>query len=175
MIDLGNASLAKLEALLHEWGCLWGIKDLQGRVSLRFSHRLRKSLGRCRPDQGTITLRAGLPMATLYAILCHEAAHVAAFLLYGAAVKPHGQEWASLVSTAGFTPAVRLPGPATNTPGSSVPPRPFRYAHQCLACQATRWARRPMRCWRCADCLALGLAGAMQVIDKQDPGVPTCR
>jgi hypothetical protein len=156
----------QLAAILHPWGCRWGLPGFERNLTILHSKRLTKSLGRCNPATGTITLRADLPPEQLPYVLCHEAAHIAVFLLFGPRLKPHGPEWSSLVTMAGFTPSAQCPGeqpplPIRNPP----PPTPFRYAHQCLVCQTTRWARRPIRRWRCAECLALGLTGEMKIID----------
>jgi len=166
--DTVNASAAPWASIIHLWGCRWGIPGFEASLSIRVSGRLTRSLGRCNPARGTITLRAGLSPDQLPYVLCHEAAHIAAVLLFGPAIKPHGPEWASLVSAAGFIPSVRYPGAPPPAPvAKPAPPGRFRYAHQCLTCQTTRWARRPMRHWRCAECLAAGLAGEMLLIDTQ--------
>ena len=160
-------------ALLRTWGRLWGLDGLEHRITLRESGRLTRTLGRCQPGTGLITLRAGLPPDQVPAILCHEAAHVAAYLLHGPGLRPHGPQWAALVAQAGFRPAVEYAGPAPCLPGRlSTPPGSFRFAHRCPVCQATRWARRPVRGWRCADCLAQGLSGAMEIIDTRTPAIP---
>ena len=165
-------SLAQLLALIHPWGCLWGLPGFEQNLTLRFSPRLTRSLGRCNPAAGTLTLRLGLPEDQIPSILCHEAAHIAVYLRFGAGRRPHGPEWATLVALAGFLPAVHAPGPKTPSPRHSRQPGLFRYAHQCLVCQATRWARRPIRNWRCAECLRAGLTGDMQILDTQRPDGP---
>jgi hypothetical protein len=168
-VDDHEPSLTKLAALIHPWGCLWGVPGFEQNLTLRFSPRLTQSLGRCNPAAGTITLRLGLPVDQIPYILCHEAAHVAAFLRFGSGLQPHGPEWASLVALAGFPPAVNAPGPRTPSSRNPAQPGSFRYAHQCLVCQATRWARRPIRRWRCAECLAVGLTGEMRIMDTHCP------
>jgi hypothetical protein len=171
--DRLDPSLAQFEALLYSWGSLWGLPGFEQNITIRPSRCLTRSLGRCNPAAGTITLRAGLPMDQIPYILCHEAAHIAAYLLFGADRKPHGPEWASLVAGAGFTPSVRFPGGQIPDPNSlSTQTGRFRYAHQCLACRTIRWARRPVRGWRCAQCLALGLTGEMKLIDTQRQDAP---
>jgi hypothetical protein len=173
VIDPLEPSSAQLVALLHAWACQWGLPGFEQHITIRLSRRLTRSLGRCNPAAGTITLRRGLTMDQIPYVLCHEAAHIATFLLFGAGLKPHGPEWASLVAAAGFTPSVRYPG--AQLPILSTQPFQtgrFRYAHQCLVCQTTRWARRPVRGWRCAQCLALGLTGEMKLIDTQSQDAP---
>lgn len=168
MADLLEPFSVQMKALIHPWGCRWGIPGFERNLAILQSKRLTRSLGRCQPNNRTITLRSDLPAYQLPAILCHEAAHIAAFLLFGPGLKPHGPEWASLVTQAGFTPYAR--GPGVSSPPSfrhPIPTGAYRYAHQCLVCQTTRWARRPIRRWRCAECRALGLTGEMKIIDTQ--------
>lgn len=171
-VDDHAPSLTKLAALIHPWGCLWGLPGFEQNLTLRFSPRLTRSLGRCNPAAGTLTLRLGLPDDQIPYILCHEAAHIAVFLRFGAGLRPHGPEWAALVTLAGFSPAVQVPGPRTPPKQNPVPPGPFRYAHKCIVCQTTRWARRPMPRWRCAECLAAGLTGEMRILDTHYPDGP---
>ena len=91
---------------------------VESAVTITLSTRLHRSLGRCRPAQGLITLRPDLA-SSFDAVLCHEAAHVAAFVLHGRTVRPHGAEWASLVAAVGFDPVVR-------TRMAGARPRPIR-------------------------------------------------
>ena len=51
---------------LSEWAKLWQAPGLPGRVSISFSPRLRRSLGRTRPQSGVVTLHAGLASAHLF-------------------------------------------------------------------------------------------------------------
>ncbi len=162
----------QLAVLIHPWGCLWGLPGFEQNLTIRFSQRLTRSLGRCDPAAGILTLRSGLLATQIPYILCHEAAHIAAFLRFGPGLRPHGPEWASLVVLAGFQPTVHSPGITRLSPHSPGQPGSFRYAHRCLVCQATRWSRRPIRRWRCAECLAIGLSGELQIIDTQKPEVP---
>jgi len=97
------------------WGALWGLPELEARVEVEFSPRLRVSLGRARPDTGRITLHEGLRKSRtgfLLEVLCHEVAHVAAVLRAQEAgqptPQPHGPEWESLVLEAGFRPVRRM-------------------------------------------------------------------
>jgi len=117
--------LAQLLALIHPWGCLWGLPGFEQNLTLRFSPRLTRSLGRCNPATGVLTLRRGLPADQIPSILCHEAAHIAVFLRFGTGLRPHGPEWASLVALAGFLPAVHAIGPQPQpAPAWPLPLRP---------------------------------------------------
>jgi predicted SprT family Zn-dependent metalloprotease len=116
------------------------------------------------PAAGTITLHAGLasaPRALLHEVLCHEAAHVAVYCLYGPDARPHGREWADLICRAGYPPVTRLP---TELSGLSPPARATsRYEHLCPVCQAVRIAGRPVSRWRCQACVEAGLPGELEI------------
>src|SRR5680860_147490 len=143
----------EVEKLLSSWGSLWGLQNFQHDVTVSFSNRLKTSLGRCRPAESKITLRANLragPKPVLAEVLCHEAAHIAAHKLYGPQATPHGLEWKALVVAAGFEPRTRA------RPGVAAKPRKARsglleFKHRCPVCQSVRFARRPMPSWRCED------------------------
>lgn len=154
-----------VRALTH-WGNLWNAPELPGLVTVRVSTRLRRSLGRYNPSSCTITLAAALTPAQIPAVLCHEAAHAVTALRYGRAARPHGVEWAGLMTLAGHAPTTRdyvecIP---RGQPGQTMPGR-YRYAHRCEVCQQVRWAKRPMPRWRCADCTSIGLEGRMAILD----------
>ncbi|MGB5160980.1 MAG: SprT-like domain-containing protein, partial [Thermoanaerobaculia bacterium] len=134
-------------------------------TTVEFSTRMTRSLGRCYPRRCLIRIAARLrnePPANLDEVLCHEAAHLAAFRLYGPGAKPHGREWQDLVKKAGFPPSARMRVDAS----SSLAPRrrnTVHYEHRCPVCQASRAARRPMRRWRCASCRDAGLEGLLEI------------
>jgi SprT protein len=160
-----------IEGMVERWGRLWGVGDLADSVTVEFSRRLRTSLGRCRPASGLIRLAERLQEVDpgpLEEVLCHELAHVAAFRLHGPRIRPHGPEWKALVSQAGFLPRARFPGEALGVP--PTPPR-FLYEHRCPVCRARRVARRTVRAWRCAGCLAAGRSGKL-IVTKFSPGPP---
>lgn len=185
-----------LPDLITHWSARWHTPDLAERLTITFSARLRRSLGRCRPATGRITLQAALrdgPPERLAEVLCHEAAHVAVYLLHGASARPHGDEWRALVTAAGFTPRVHagtstpLPWRAvhsdTESSASSHPTQPtaaagptysprdhaprLPYEHRCPVCHTVRYARGPVPRWRCAECLDVGLAGELCVTRRR--------
>jgi predicted SprT family Zn-dependent metalloprotease len=161
----------ELRSLITKWGALWGVPDLESGISVTFSGRLKKSLGRCRPSLGRITLRSDLQnenSSRLVEVLCHEAAHVAAYKLFGSAAAPHGPEWRSLVTQAGFEPHVRTAGPSAEQRAPSEGPPTLAYEHRCPVCHTVRYARRPVSRWRCAECLDTGLPGEL-VITRHRP------
>jgi hypothetical protein len=68
----------RFRPLLERWGELWGVPGLPSRVTILPSTRLRRSLGRCQPATGRISIRASLldgDPRLLEEVLCHEAAH----------------------------------------------------------------------------------------------------
>lgn len=140
-------------------------------MTVTFSHRLRHTLGRCTPIRGEIVLSASLrsaPASKLAPVLCHEAAHVAAFLLYGGAVAPHGKEWAALVRAVGHTPSMRLLYPSDHSLKlTRTHLGAFRFEHRCPVCHSVRWAARRVSVWRCAECRSAGLIGVMEIVDLE--------
>jgi SprT protein len=98
-------------------------------------------------------------------VLCHEAAHVAAYELYGAKARPHGSEWAALVTAAGFRPRHKAADPNALEPKLSHPPRKL-FEHLCPVCQITWVARKRMSRWRCTYCLADGLTGELVITER---------
>jgi len=97
---------------IRDWSSLWHTPDLPSQVHITFSPRLRASLGRCSPRTGSIRLNPGLleaDPAILREVVCHEAAHVAAWLLHGRRARPHGREWKDLMRAAGYEPRARWP------------------------------------------------------------------
>jgi len=158
--------------LIREWGDLWGAATLPSQVTVEFSPRMRRAAGRALVDQGLVRLASWLrdaPRAIHDEILCHEVAHVAARLIHGRKIRPHGPEWKGLMRQAGYAPRVRLD--PRHYPGVEIPrlparrsrPAKARYLHRCPICQAARVARRPVRGWRCAVCVRAGRNGTLDI------------
>lgn len=97
--------------LLQEWCDLWCADALAPEISVELSSRMTRSLGRCYPDRKLIRI-AGFVLedsdALFREVLCHEAAHLAAYHLHGRSIRPHGHEWKELIQMAGYPPAVRF-------------------------------------------------------------------
>ena len=152
--------------LLARLSIVWGTPDLESSVHIRASRRMTRTLARAFPATGEIRVSSRVlefaPEDLLREIVCHEAAHVACFLIHGRRVRPHGQEWRRLMRQAGYAPRVRL---STDTiPSLAHPPRrPRVYQHHCPACGWTRLARTTNRRWRCAACVAVGRSGRLIV------------
>lgn len=152
--------------LLNRLGKVWGLPDLAGTVDIRFSRRLHRSLARCRPADGRITLNSDLQSVApgrLAEVLCHELAHVAVHRLHGEGADPHGAEWRRLVRAAGFEPAVRTRDTSSRDREHDSAGDRLRWEHRCPVCQTVRWARKPVTTWRCAECLDAGLDGRMVI------------
>ncbi len=160
-----------LRSRARRWGELWGVPHLADSVTVEFSPRFRSSLGLCRPGEGRIRLAAHLANGRpelLEEVLCHELAHVAVYRLHGRSVRPHGPEWKGMVRAAGFEPRVRFHREEGGFPARATRPR-ARWEHRCPVCQARRVAGRPVRNWRCVECLRAGLPGTL-VITRMPAG-----
>ena len=165
-------SATPLNAQLHDaivgWQSMWHTPGLADLTRVTFSPRLGRSLGRCVPAAGRVTLTTRLRRASrnrLLETLCHEVAHVAAYMLHGSAARPHGPEWAALVRAAGYDPSThaqpRRGAPKTpKRPPRAKSPR-FTVVHTCPVCHSRRYARRVMSAWRCRTCVDAGLSGKM--------------
>jgi predicted SprT family Zn-dependent metalloprotease len=154
-----------LRSRARRWGELWGVPDLADSVTVELSRRFRSSLGLCRPAEGRVRLAAHLANGRpelLEEVLCHELAHVAVYRLHGRSVRPHGPEWKGLVRAAGFEPRVRFQRDEGGFP-ARAPRRRSRWEHRCPVCQARRVAGRPVRNWRCVECLRAGLSGELVI------------
>ena len=102
-------------------------------------------------------------------VLCHELAHVAAYELHGRRHRPHGPEWAALMQAAGFEPRARARLTHDVSALLVAPRRGSQYEHRCPVCRAVRFARRPVRQWRCVACITAGLDGHL-LISKWNEG-----
>ena len=154
------------EGWLAAWAGAWGVPELPARVSIVFSQRLQSSLGRCAANAGLIRLNPGLLDSApdvLREVVCHEAAHVATWLLYGRRARAHGHEWKELMQRAGYEPRVRWAEAAVPKSVRERRGRPFVYVHTCPVCRAHWIAKRTSSAWRCATCRGAGREGRLQV------------
>ena len=167
-----RSSTPPLTDQLHDaivsWQSTWHTPGLADITRITFSPRLERSLGCCVPATGRVTLTTRLRRGSrerLLETLCHEVAHVAAYMLHGTAARPHGPEWAALVRAAGFDPGTharpRRGAPKKPTrPAYAHPPR-FTVVHTCPVCHSRRFGRRVMSAWRCRTCVDAGLSGEL--------------
>ncbi|MGH9391819.1 MAG: SprT-like domain-containing protein, partial [Vicinamibacteria bacterium] len=149
---------------------LWAVPGLEAKSRIEWSSRLTRSMGRAFPDRRLIRIASFLSTSDeplLEEILCHEMAHLATRELYGPKARPHGPEWKALVVKAGFEPRTRLPSPNGSAPSSRKRGRRFFYVHRCPVCQISRTARRVVRRWRCAACVASGLEGRLHITRRE--------
>ncbi len=148
---------------------LWSRPDLGETVSTRFSTRLSKSWARTNLETRTITLATTLrsDLSRLEEVLCHELAHIAAHDSVGHEEGPHGPTWKQLVRIGGFEPRLRLA--CGDDAPRIVDRRRSRFLHRCPICDFSRVAARPMRSWRCADCVTAGLRGDLVITEKRAP------
>ena len=140
---------------------LWACPELADEIEVTYSTRLRRALGIAYPERSLVRLHASLrtaPKERRESVICHELAHITVFRRHGHGAKPHGQEWKALVQSAGFVPQVRQP--ATKQGWQR---RTRRFQHACPVCQHSRFARIPIRRWRCATCVEAGLNGELVI------------
>jgi hypothetical protein len=102
-----------LQSEIDAWCAVWGLPELAQRVRIDVSARFTSSLGRAYYRTCSIRLHAQLlepERATLLReVLAHEAAHLAADMLHGSRIRPHGREWRETFRAIGFTPRVTVP------------------------------------------------------------------
>ncbi len=152
--------------LIAAWGEAWGLPSLGDELTITLSSRFRTCLGRCTPTSNEIRIAAFLAHATpdlLHEVLCHEAAHAAAFRLHGGRLRPHGREWAQLMRVAGFRPRASIPTDELDNQPSEMGRRRVRWEHRCPVCDMHHLAGRPVKTWRCATCRNRGLDGKLVI------------
>lgn len=157
----------KVRELLSLWGERWGVSDLADRALCRFSSRMKRSLGRCYTSTGVISLNSALLQegngAVAVEVLCHEAAHLAATILGGRRVKPHGSEWRHLMEAAGYRARVRFPAGEVRGLATRGSAPKYEYLHCCRDCAATFKTYATNRRWRCRSCFTSGREGKLAV------------
>ena len=146
-------------------GSKWGVGTGFDNLSLTISTRMRRTLARCYPRLRRVVLSQrvlALSSKQLREVACHELAHIAAYQLFGSRARPHGIEWQRLVSMAGYPPS---PYSAVSSSRSMKQPktRARGVVHVCPICQTRRFGVRSVPRWRCAECMAAGLSGELQI------------
>ena len=143
---------------------LWDVSSAARSIVVRFSTRLTCSVGRADLVRGRVSLATCLRSepALLDHALCHELAHLVAFRRVGQSERVEGPTWQALMRLAGYEPILRLAMPPVSTSKAKAI-RVRRYRHRCPTCQFTRTAARRMPAWRCADCVAAGLDGRLDI------------
>ncbi len=169
MPELSVELSATLDRCLSEWGLM----KLSGKVACCFNPRLRRSLGRCRSAAMSIELNPCLLLeanrSLLMETLCHEAAHVAAPLLYGRRIRAHGPEWRHLLARVGYRPRATIPASEV----SGILPRARRrgavFEYRCLECGRVHLARRRSTRYRCRSCVMAGGEGLLRITRVTEP------
>ena len=159
---------AKLKHLLTKWARLWGVPSL-AQVEVASNIRLRSCLGRCFPKLHRIELNTSLfrkDRQHLNQVLCHEAAHIAAYALSQEESRPHGPRWILLMKKAGFKPetTISLNRCVPYEHRSKVSDKIFE--HYCSVCRFVRFARKPIPRWKCRTCVSAGLSGDLKIAPR---------
>jgi predicted SprT family Zn-dependent metalloprotease len=168
---VGEIDPGLVATAIGAWERAWDTPGLANGLTVTFSTRLRRTLGRAVPARGAVVLHALLrdaPAERLLEVLCHEVAHIVAFRRARAAgarrAPPHGEAWAALVRAAGYEPATRAARPEGAAPHRPARRAGLRVAHVCPVCHSRRLARRVVPGWRCAACVAVGLEGRLEIV-----------
>lgn len=160
----GTDDLSKSPKLLRRWARCWGTSELAEQITSVWSSRLCRSLGRAYPDRKIIRLSLLLNepqyISLFEVVLCHEAAHLAAFRIHGNRAAAHGPKWEDLVRLAGYEPRQSY---KTDSLSERQDPESICYEHTCPVCQAKRTAKRPQPQWRCVACRNARLEGKLIV------------
>lgn len=166
MLRLEQAFPDDIAADARAWFAGWQLAPLAATVRVRFSARMFRAIGRCAPYRRQVTFAVGVREMTpvlVREVLAHELAHIAAYELHGAAIRPHGPEWGALMRAVGFVPRVRFADAEAIALVRARARLPVRYLHQCPVCRAGRVAARRMPRWRCGACYAVGGDGLLEI------------
>lgn len=142
-------SVAELRRRAREWFECFGVSDRIDPFEVIWSGRLSTSAGRAELVRRRILLNPRLLLRVpdqVDRILVHEVAHLAAHVLHGPGIKPHGPEWRALMARAGQNPEA-----CHRFPIAGLQRRRFYYLHMCSSCggRAVRRRSQTMRCSRC--------------------------
>lgn len=165
-------TIVRLRALAAEALCYWGEPDLEHALIVEQSPRMTRSIAKTYPARRVIRVSPSVPemrVPEARLVMWHESAHIVVFHRYGERVRPHGDEWTSLLVSAGLPASVRISDLMHGLPStveSGVTSRHFVY--RCPVCHAVAYARRRMPHWRCVACTENGLLGNM-IIDHSGP------
>ena len=164
----------RLEGILRRLVALWEAPELVD-IPVALNPRLSRTLGRLvgRPRRIELGPRAFVSAKRLREVVTHEGAHAALAVKADTShPAPHGPEWRELMAIAVYPEATGTHWRCHTSAGQS--PRPKRqpkprtppavtYDHWCPVCQSSRQARRPVKAWRCAACVAAGLDGGLEI------------
>ena len=166
--------------LLQRLATLWKVPELAG-IPVALNPRLSRTLGRLVGHPWRIELgpRALVSEKRPREVVTHEGAHAVLAMKAGPThPAPHGPEWRELMALAGYSNATGAHWACYRGTGQSPQQRQkhkqqqqptprtqsaIAYDHWCPVCQSSRQARRPVKAWRCAACVAAGLDGTLEI------------
>ena len=144
---------ALLEQRVVELFQRWRVLDTE--VVVAWNARLSTTAGRAFVRGGRIELNPRLlgdAPEQVEIVLTHEAAHVAAYRLFGEHVAAHGRHWRSLMRMAGQEPDVTHKMPVEHLRRQQRPGRRrYLYLRMCSAC-GERDVLESVRYGRCRGC-----------------------
>ena len=168
MFSRSNLTITHLRALAAEALCFWGEPDLAHELVVEQSQRMTRSIARTYPARRVIRVNLSVPAmhdTDARLVMWHESAHIVVFQRHGVGVRPHGEEWTSLLVSAGLHACVRIADRTHGLPSTAASGATSRhFVYRCPVCHAVAYARKTMPRWRCAACLENGLLGNM-IID----------
>ena len=163
----------RTEEILRRLGELWKAPAVAD-IAVVLNPHLSRTLGRLvgRPRRIELGPRALVSSKMLREVVTHEGAHAVLAMKAGPSPAPHGPGWRELMAIAGYPQATGAHWRCHNNVGHSLEqkqqPKPrtqpaSAYDHWCPVCQSSRQARRPVKAWRCAACVAAGLDGRLEI------------
>jgi predicted SprT family Zn-dependent metalloprotease len=167
-----NPTIADLRALAVEALHFWGEPDLEHGLVVEQSERMTRLIAKTYPARRVIrvsTVALGMEPADAHLVMWHESAHIVVFQRYGVRARPHGEEWKSLLASAGLESHVRIADRQHRATSTQEPRQASRsLVYRCPVCQAVAYARRKMPRWVCAVCRNNGLPGDL-IVDRCGP------
>jgi predicted SprT family Zn-dependent metalloprotease len=142
----------ELEARAAELFRQWRVLDTE--VEVLWNNRLSTTAGRAFVKSGLIELNPSLLAKSLDevdGVLIHEAAHVAAYRLFGANIPAHGRHWRALMRHAGEEPEVTHSMPVDDVRSSRSRAARYLYLRMCGSC-GDRALLEQVRYGRCSSC-----------------------
>lgn len=149
---VGLPTPEQLEQRAAELFTQWRVLDTE--VAVTWNGRLSTTAGRAFVKSGRIELNPSLLAKSLDqvdVVLTHEAAHVAAFRLFGDNIPAHGRHWRSLMRHAGCEPDVTHKMPVDDVRKRRTRRARYLYLRMCGAC-GERAVLEQVRYGRCSGC-----------------------
>lgn len=155
----------QLARTLRHWAKRWCVPELPDALKFRHNSRLRRTIARWVIKSNTVELSTRFFEVSRdhREILCHELAHAAAVRMRGRSVRPHGPAWCELLREAGYEPRAHCVSDRRKHAFRRSDYSPLIYEHRCPVCHAVRHGKRPVKSWRCVECVGAGLAGQLVI------------